>query len=819
MAAGLSATGADGIRRRSAALRQLHVWMLRGNAPLSVCSTFQILTLCASGTENTPVEQVGGGGALEHRRLALAMALVRLVNGLADSGQKGMFASSVYDIAAQLRLPRTLVDLRHESTHGAMPSWPMLRSAADAALAWLWDAYWRRQRTHLAITIYDDYAAAAEGDAASGGRAQTGVPQLLAAYGAAVSGGPAWLSAATPIGNRSVAATAGSARRRARGGALVKSDPFVGAGDATGRVCGDSDDDAGELDGPIVVVDAPAAERFASRASAAVASFGANSSVDAMIDATAAIFALRGFPTASPAPTVVIPDVAGAIADEIVARLSAHVARDTDRGAAWVEGAIVGPLVRDEGLLTFLRGSGAFSQPTASAPHDAAFGVHEVASAATAVGAISVLPASRVGFTCAAAAWAPLLLKLVRVFPRLTTYLVARLVDATLARTLSAGASLSALQGNSRSDSSGSSSGLSPAAQALLRAKTYHSTAWLRFLCSRHWVALADGGASWGVAVRIVRQRRVADGASAEKAVSHMSSRFLLLASPEPVAEPLPAPKRRPLASQLQLRSASWSAADRGFMCAPAPAHALTGFVRAPHATARGAGGATGGGGRASSRYALDVDRSIALVLEDRVRAFVSARPGALALDAARSLNSLLRACGLGDVTAMHQAIVLAGNRMDGNASCRREGPHEVPTTPVELQRQASACGEAAQASVTNPQLDMAGEVGGPVAAAAAAAMQPPTVKSPSQLPDIELRSAGGDSAATLQLMDLASMEALLMNPRTTRQCDKAGPSNDSDGAATENAALTAPPNISTEPVNTAIGGVHKYSTPRWQRA
>lgn len=46
-------------------------------------------------------------------------------------------------------LPRVLVDVRHEGSHNALPSLPLLRLAAAQALNWLRAAYWRRQLEHL----------------------------------------------------------------------------------------------------------------------------------------------------------------------------------------------------------------------------------------------------------------------------------------------------------------------------------------------------------------------------------------------------------------------------------------------------------------------------------------------------------------------------------------------------------------------------------------------------------------------------------------------------------------------------------------------
>ena len=40
-------------------------------------------------------------------------------------------------------LPAMFVDLRHEASHGDMPSLTNLRSAARRGLRWLWDDYWK----------------------------------------------------------------------------------------------------------------------------------------------------------------------------------------------------------------------------------------------------------------------------------------------------------------------------------------------------------------------------------------------------------------------------------------------------------------------------------------------------------------------------------------------------------------------------------------------------------------------------------------------------------------------------------------------------
>jgi len=82
-------------------------------------------------------------------RLQYSLALVRFVNGVADSAQKSKIALSVASLANQAGIPKLLVDLRHESTHNELPSLSVLRIAAKQALQWLEGKYWEAQRGHL----------------------------------------------------------------------------------------------------------------------------------------------------------------------------------------------------------------------------------------------------------------------------------------------------------------------------------------------------------------------------------------------------------------------------------------------------------------------------------------------------------------------------------------------------------------------------------------------------------------------------------------------------------------------------------------------
>ena len=116
-------------------------WRARGRVPVAVDATAEIMQIKLG-------DPLGHGSAHE-KQLALAMALVRLVNGVSGALQKGVYAKSVASLAEQVGLPRILVDLRHEATHSGLPSLSVLSIAADQALDWLRENYWTLQRKEL----------------------------------------------------------------------------------------------------------------------------------------------------------------------------------------------------------------------------------------------------------------------------------------------------------------------------------------------------------------------------------------------------------------------------------------------------------------------------------------------------------------------------------------------------------------------------------------------------------------------------------------------------------------------------------------------
>lgn len=118
-------------------LKRVHTWRLRQHLPLSIDITANLLQL----------GQEAHGSDIS--RLAYAMTLVRMVNGLVDPCQTKLFAMSVSRLATQVGLPRCLVEVRHDATHKQLPSLPMLKYAAAEALAWLRENYWEEQEKRI----------------------------------------------------------------------------------------------------------------------------------------------------------------------------------------------------------------------------------------------------------------------------------------------------------------------------------------------------------------------------------------------------------------------------------------------------------------------------------------------------------------------------------------------------------------------------------------------------------------------------------------------------------------------------------------------
>ena len=122
--------------RRGFGLELMEVWRLRGGVPHGAESTATLVSLMCTSSSSCV-------------RLALAMAVVRCVNGVVDREQKALRARSVHKLAEGLGLASWIVELRHAATHNDLPSLEVLRAATTELLVFFDESYWRPQLARL----------------------------------------------------------------------------------------------------------------------------------------------------------------------------------------------------------------------------------------------------------------------------------------------------------------------------------------------------------------------------------------------------------------------------------------------------------------------------------------------------------------------------------------------------------------------------------------------------------------------------------------------------------------------------------------------
>ncbi|CAD6577761.1 MAG: rRNA-processing protein las1 [Alectoria sarmentosa] len=144
---------------RRKACEQVSAWKLRGNLPHAVESTWlltEAVLIDEKPAEQMPIFAIKASHITAISRCVspssricipdsnqLTKLKTSFVTGLLDSQQESKYKISMYTQAQKIGLPAVFVDLRHEATHGDMPNLTNLRSAAQRALEWLWDDYWK----------------------------------------------------------------------------------------------------------------------------------------------------------------------------------------------------------------------------------------------------------------------------------------------------------------------------------------------------------------------------------------------------------------------------------------------------------------------------------------------------------------------------------------------------------------------------------------------------------------------------------------------------------------------------------------------------
>eukprot|EP01029_Cantina_marsupialis_P017111 TRINITY_DN3845_c0_g1_i1.p1 TRINITY_DN3845_c0_g1~~TRINITY_DN3845_c0_g1_i1.p1 ORF type:complete len:569 (-),score=137.79 TRINITY_DN3845_c0_g1_i1:75-1781(-) len=122
---------------RQNGIETIEMWRCRGRVPHAVNVSAQIIEAQSN--------DASGFFSEYQMRLSYSMILVRMVNGIVDSQQKGERAQSILKLAESIDFPSWLVDQRHAATHNELPSISILREAMSTGLKWFYDRYWMCQ--------------------------------------------------------------------------------------------------------------------------------------------------------------------------------------------------------------------------------------------------------------------------------------------------------------------------------------------------------------------------------------------------------------------------------------------------------------------------------------------------------------------------------------------------------------------------------------------------------------------------------------------------------------------------------------------------
>ena len=80
---------------------------------------------------------------IDEKRLSYSTAIIRCINGFADTLQQNRYVAAPISILAnQLGIPTWIVDIRHEASHNALPHLSELRLGATTLLEFMKNVYW-----------------------------------------------------------------------------------------------------------------------------------------------------------------------------------------------------------------------------------------------------------------------------------------------------------------------------------------------------------------------------------------------------------------------------------------------------------------------------------------------------------------------------------------------------------------------------------------------------------------------------------------------------------------------------------------------------
>jgi len=122
------------------ALDTVNIWKARSHAMEAIPHAVEATAALAQVYWR---DHIQGGVSATELRLAYSSAVVRCINGFADALQQQRFlAAPVSMLCGQLGIPSWLVDIRHEASHNALPTLPVLRLATTTLLEFLENEYW-----------------------------------------------------------------------------------------------------------------------------------------------------------------------------------------------------------------------------------------------------------------------------------------------------------------------------------------------------------------------------------------------------------------------------------------------------------------------------------------------------------------------------------------------------------------------------------------------------------------------------------------------------------------------------------------------------
>ncbi|MBN3275259.1 LAS1L protein, partial [Polyodon spathula] len=130
------------------ALQRISAWRGRygSSTPVAVESTADLV--------RCQVVDASGRGCTDELVLLYGMALVRFVNLITERKQKTI-SIPLRRLANEMNIPEWIVNLRHDITHGKLPSLKWCRKGCECVLKWLRQEYWSRQLGSSLVEQWD----------------------------------------------------------------------------------------------------------------------------------------------------------------------------------------------------------------------------------------------------------------------------------------------------------------------------------------------------------------------------------------------------------------------------------------------------------------------------------------------------------------------------------------------------------------------------------------------------------------------------------------------------------------------------------------